>query len=89
MIIYLIVGQRKESYRGEYGPEVLGAEDEFSNDENGGEWLLKEVERYRNPDRAESVFEAVEVITISVPMQKIMDRLRPGEHAITATVVEK
>lgn len=38
MILYVLFGQRKESYEGQYAPEVLACWDEFSADENPGGW---------------------------------------------------
>jgi len=84
MKIHLIIAQRKERYEGEYAPEVLNAIDEYGHDENGGEWLAKKLEEYRNPDRANSEFEAVEIVTVEVSMKAIMERLRP-----TGTIVAK
>jgi hypothetical protein len=77
MKIYLIVAQRKEHYEGEYAPEVLDAIDEYGNDENAGVWITSKVNEYRNPDRADSEFEAVEVIAVEVSTKAIMERLRP------------
>jgi len=77
MQIHLIIAQRKESYKGQYAPEVLDAIDEYGNDENAGEWLAKKLDEYRNPDRANSEFEAVEVVTVEVSTKAILERLRP------------
>ena len=83
MIIYLIVGQRKEHYLGEYAPEVLEAIDEYGNDENAGEWLETKLAEYRQTNE----FEKVEIINISVPMKSIMAILRPQTQSIPAEIV--
>jgi len=77
MKIHLIVGQRKERYEGEYAPEVLEAIDEYGDEANEGQWILRKLDEYRKPDRANSLFEAVEVITVDVSTKAIMERLRP------------
>ena len=38
MVLYTLFGQRKETYHGEYGPEVLVCWDEFCVDENPEGW---------------------------------------------------
>lgn len=89
MKIHLIIAQRKESHGGRYGPEVLAAIDDHQNDLNGGRWLAQKADEYRNPDRAESDFEAVEIIIVEVPTEAVMERLRPTTKAIPAKVEPK
>ena len=83
MKIHLIIGQRKERYLGEYAPEVLDAMDEYGNDENSGEWIDGKMKEHK----ADESFEAVEVVTVEVPISKIMERLRPNNKPIATTVV--
>jgi hypothetical protein len=87
MRIYLIVGQRKERYLGEYLPEVLDVIDEFGNDEDPYAWIEDRIRELRYPDRAQSEFEAVASIAIEVPQSAIMKRLRPS-GVVESKVVE-
>jgi hypothetical protein len=84
MKIHLLVGQRKESYAGEFAPEVLEAIDEFGNCENAGEWLQGKMKEYR----VDASFEALVIVTLEVPTLKILERLRPNNEPIVAEVVD-
>ena len=84
MIIYLIFGQRKEQYLGQYAPEVLDAIDEYGYDENAGEWLDGKLKVYRDTDE----FEKVEIISVLVPTGAIMERLRPNTSPIVGNVLK-
>lgn len=61
MNLYIIFGQRKERYAGQYAPEALGIIDEDGYDENP-DWLANEIAKYR----ADSSFLAVKVVTIQL-----------------------
>jgi len=82
--LYVIFGQRKEHYPGEYAPEALDVADECTMEENP-EWLLERLQEHRKV----SDWEAVEVVKISVPLDPIMQILRPTIRAaaIPATIV--
>ena len=70
MKIYLIFGQRKCSYPGQYAPELLEAWDEFAWDENPdiGDTLLQE-------HIAPGEFESVRIITTEISTKSIEDIL--------------
>lgn len=81
--LYVILGQRKEHYPGEYAPEALDVADEYTMGENP-EWLLERLQDHRKV----SGWEAVEVVRIAVPLDPIMQVLRPAiRAAIPATIV--
>lgn len=82
MKIFIIFGQRKERYAGEYAPEALDVIDEYGNDENAGEWLVRKVAEHR----ATQEFESVEAITIEVSSKDIMSRLRPDTKPLLGKV---
>jgi hypothetical protein len=84
MKIHLIVGHRVENYPGEYCPEVLDAGDEYSNDENPV-WIIDKLAE----QRATKEFEAVDVITVELPVAVIMSRLYPQHQAIPVSVLPK
>lgn len=85
MTIYVIIGQRKERYPGEYAPEVLDAIDEFGNDENAGEWIIERLRFWRSSDE----FEAVESIPVHVDSKTIMERLRPNLLILKGEIVKE
>ena len=67
-IVYLIVGVRKCSYEDEYAPEVLGAIDKYSN-ENNTNYLESEIEKYRKDES----FDSVKIIEVELDGNKIDD----------------
>jgi len=55
MIIYMLFGQRKCHYEGEYAPELLEACDEYSNGENPEGWLAPKLDEYRETGEFDSL----------------------------------
>jgi hypothetical protein len=47
MKIYVIFGQRKGTYVGQYAPEALDVVDEYAMEENP-KWLLTQLEEHKN-----------------------------------------
>jgi hypothetical protein len=54
MKIYMIWGQRIESYKGQYAPELLAAVDEYGNDENP-DFLIRQEKIARKTNEFSSV----------------------------------
>lgn len=82
MKVYVLFGQRKESYPGQYAPEVLASIDEFGNDENP-DYMIDEEKKAV----ATGEFESVVVIPLEVNQAQIMARLRPSQKPLQATIV--
>lgn len=82
MRLFVLMGQRKERYRGEYAPEALACMDEVGQEDNPDYLNDKKVEC----DFAKE-FERTEIIVIDVDSKAIMQRLRPEDSVIAATVV--
>lgn len=74
MKLFVLFGQRKESYPGEYAPEALACIDECGMDENPA-YIEGEHKKHRDSDE----FEAIAVITLKVNGAKIMEILRPQQ----------
>lgn len=81
MKIFVLMGQRKENYPGEFAPEVLACIDEVGQDNNpdylDGEKVKCDVSRD---------FERTEIIALTADTKAIMARLRPTGISIEATV---
>ena len=81
---HIVVGQRKESYPGEYAPEALAVMDEYGVEDNG-QWLQDTLAE----NRSSGDFEAVEIVRLEVPREAIMAILRPAtREAIPATITQ-
>ena len=61
MRIYMLWGQRKGSYPGQYAPELLASIEEHGNDDNP-DYLLGEEKKYRDSYEFESIVVAQAVI---------------------------
>jgi len=72
MMISVLFGVRKESYAGEYAPEVLAARDEFCVEENPENWQA-EVERTKASLASE--MQAMGLFNIAVDGDAIRARL--------------
>ena len=68
MKLYVLFGQRKESYDGEHAPELLLAWDEYSVEENGEGWE-RELEEMKKVHGASMT--AMRVINIEVDQGRI------------------
>jgi hypothetical protein len=82
MDIFILVGQRKCRYEGEYAPEVLEAIDQFGNDANP-DFLIDAKRRLTLTEE----FDALSVVKVRVPSQAITDALFPASKAIPGEVV--
>jgi hypothetical protein len=83
MKLFVLFGQRKERYSGEYGPEALEVTDECASEDNP-EWI----EEKKTEHESTNEFESLQIIHIEVPDAKIMKRLRPELDVIKATVID-
>lgn len=72
MKIFAIFGQRKCSYPGEYGPEILDAIDENSYELNP-DWIFEKLEAHRK----DSDMATVAMVTIVVDTKVIDKALSP------------
>ena len=81
MKIKILFGHRKENYEGEYAPEVLGAIDEYSHDENP-QWFLDRCIKYTQDES----FNIVKVVEIEVEDSDIMNALYPRTKIIGGKV---
>lgn len=74
MTVKLLIAQRAESYPGEYGPEVLAAVDEFTDDSNPDYFVdacAKELDAVGDDIEAHAVF------NVTLPLDTIYATLRP------------
>lgn len=84
MKLYILFGQRKEDYKGQFGVEALYCASEYDADENP-EYLHGKKEMHRlNKD-----FEALEIVTLEVSEAEIEAILQPKHQTITAKVVKE
>lgn len=73
MKLFVLFGQRKESYPGEYAPEALACMDECGMDDNPA-YLEGEHQKYKDTNE----FESLAVIPFEVDGAKVMEILRPA-----------
>ncbi len=81
MKIKILFGHRKENYEGEYAPEVLGAIDEYSHDNNPS-WII---DQFRYYEQYKS-FNVLKFIDIEVEDSDIMNALYPRTKIIGGKV---
>ena len=86
MKISILFGLRKESYVGEYGPEVLAARDEFTIDENPDGWH-DAIEATKRLAAAE--MHAMSVIDMVVDDSVIRAILLPRPRSIHGAIVPR
>jgi hypothetical protein len=84
MRVKLLFIQRREDYPGQFGPELLAAVDEFTDDENP-EWFEGEKVNHLAAVGSDAVASAV--VTIEVPVDQVMDRLFPERVPVDVDVV--
>lgn len=77
MELYILFGQRKERYPGEYGLESLACMTSYDNDGNP-DYLPEEKAKYDKSGE----FERTEIITLNVQESAILDILRPSTRQI-------
>lgn len=81
MILYVLFGQRKCNYPGQYAPEALEVMDEFGYEENP-QWLEEKKEKCK----ATGEFMAVEIIELAAPTSEIEQRLMPRHEPIEGKI---
>lgn len=82
MKLYVLFGQRKEDYEGQFGVEALYCASEYDMDENP-EYLHKKKElQQRNED-----FEALEIVTLEVNEAEIEAILRLKHKTVQTKIV--
>lgn len=72
MKLHCLFVQRKCGYRGEYGPELYAAIDEYIADENP-EYMREELAQVRDDDSIES-FAVIDVRVQTLEIEKILGR---------------
>jgi hypothetical protein len=83
MILHVLMGQRKESYPGQYAPEALAIIDEYGHSDNP-DYMAAE----RAKQTATGEFESLAVLDLDVSGPAIMAHLRPKlKAALAANVV--
>lgn len=82
MKIFVLMGQRNESYVGEYAPEALACMDEYGDSENPD--FLREA-KVRADESGE--FESTTILPLEVDSNEVMGRLRPQGVPVNATIV--
>lgn len=82
MRLHVLYAQRKESFPGEYAPEVLAAIDENGQSDNP-EYVAGE----KSKAVATGEFESVVVVTLEVNGEKIMEMLRPSRPVLAAEII--
>jgi hypothetical protein len=82
MKLFVLFGQRKGSYPGQYAPEALEVVDEYAHDENET-WIQEQKDKMADTGE----FESLAVITLEVADAEITKRLRPEMDVVKATVV--
>lgn len=85
MRVTMLVLQRKVSYEGEMGPEILSCVDETILDENP-DWWPEEIARQKK-DIGDDAHAWAE-ITVEVPDEAIQKALYPNQGVIPVEVVQ-
>lgn len=81
MLVKVLFGQRKETYKGEYCPEALAVMTEYDDDENP-DYLTEQLAKYE----ASNEFESLKVVDIDVAHRDIMNILRPVKNVVQGDV---
>lgn len=79
--IHVLLGQRKERYKGEYGLEALTCMTEHDQ-ENNPDYLPEQLEKYE----ATHEFDALAVVRLQVDEDAIRRVLFPADTPVAATV---
>lgn len=82
MELYVLIGQRKERYEGEYGLEALAAATEADRDGNP-EYLGDCLE----DNRSSGEFDALAIVTLKVSGDAVRAILYPNAEPVKAVVV--
>lgn len=83
MTVFILFGQRKCDYEGQYAPEVLDVCDEFTRSENPQEYMDEELENRQAEMGSE--FSVMKWLEFHIPTHVIDDRLFP-KHAPTTII---
>lgn len=82
MIIYVLMGQRKENYPGEYAPEALACMDDEGQSINPDYLAGKKAEADETND-----FENTVIVALEANTRSILSLLRPAAAVIPAAVL--
>lgn len=82
-VIYLLIGQRKVAYPGQYAPEALAVADEYTQDDNP-EYLLNEFTKYEKSNE----FSSLKVIKVNVK-EDFYKLLHPPEPEVSGEVIDE
>lgn len=84
MKLYVLFGQRKERYPGEYGPEALACFTEYDYDGNP-DYLPSEKEKHDNTGD----FENTCIVELVVHTPSLMRLIRPVSKSILCSITQK
>lgn len=84
MKLYILFGQRKEAYTGQFGIEALHCASEYDMDENPAYLEDQKRELLLSQD-----FEALEIVTLEVSEAEIEAILRPMYKVSPAKIVKE
>ena len=82
MDLFVLIGQRKERYEGEYAPEALAVIDEYGDNDNPG-YMRDELQKQTKSGD----FSALAVLQLRVSDDAINSALFPAAKPIAADVV--
>ena len=82
MDLYVLMGQRKERYEGEYGMEALAVASEADADGNP-EYMSDQLQEHRDSGE----FDALAVVTLKVSGEAVRAVLYPNAEPVKAVVV--
>lgn len=82
MDLYVLMGQRKERYEGEYGMEALAIASEADMDSNP-EYMGEQMQEYRGSGE----FDALAIVTLKVSGEAVRAILYPNAEPVKAVVV--
>lgn len=83
MKLFVIFGQRKERYPGEYAPEALDCIDDVGQSDNP-DFLEGKMAEYTKSNE----FESLVVVPLEFSQDALMKMLRPSAAAIPAKIVD-
>lgn len=84
MKLYVLFGQRKENYPGQYAPEALECIDEWGMEDNGA-WIGDKKREFE----ATGEFESLVIVPLEMDGAALMQRLRPPvPPALSTTMLE-
>lgn len=82
MKLYILFGQRKCTYDGQYAPEALAVADEWTMDENP-DYIDEEYSKYESSKE----FSSLAVVPIKVSSAEIDRRLKPDMTPVKGTII--